>query len=839
MSILRAREVRRRQKPKSDDVHEIVEPVARRVAAEGGKGVPVETAEVGHQQLKERVCDQVVSRIYCSDDGGEPPCILFPKDLTCPQGQDPCGHENNSQHPPSTSSGLSVSAYESLDSDVVCCAPDERCMAYGDQYGDTWTQCDKACTDDICQGTGDDPGPVVHGHYDPAYYNGINYMPAGKGNPDSGKCACAEGFHGIYCDAAACFNRQSDVQGGGGAAASRPAIAALAGSSRYVAVWQAVAENLEQTVSVGQVADLAGSQVDQFQVSTPYQGRQERAQVAGLAQGGFVAVWQSLHIGGSWGVHAQLFDDAGSAIGQQFPVSAEADAQRDPAVAGLAGGGFVVVWRGYAPGGPDSAVYAQLYDAAAVPVGAAIQLSTAAESETTNDAPSVCALPSGGFAAAWQTSPRQTDSGSGGAGLSAVVARACTAAGACGAGVVEVSRGAGVAVNALPRVAGLSDGAYVVVWAGASAAARAGTDIYGQEPKDFCVQAFQHLRSITSAQAITAAGAPEGAIVTAAGGLKGRPFAANTSGAAARARMAPAVVSLSAASGSYNKGAFVIAWTSLGGQDGDGAGIYGQVFRRAPDATVERVLLEFAINGDADSAGDQTDVALAALADGAFVAAYSSSSSSSGSSGGGGAVAAVRARVFRAAWGPGATAAAVCAETGAACDAAVPCCGGAAARCSGMCGRGGAAAAAAVTLDGTASSGGGGSGGGGIIKVFFRNGALTTVGIATAAGIGAAVLAAAAALVLCVRRRRRRRKHAYASAPAAGAAAAAPGGGQPPASAASAAAAGAGAADGVSAQRMSVTAIADSLGLPPPRKPGHGNVYKNLASPGQVAKLLQ
>eukprot|EP00611_Tribonema_gayanum_P032393 TRINITY_DN9653_c0_g1_i4.p1 TRINITY_DN9653_c0_g1~~TRINITY_DN9653_c0_g1_i4.p1 ORF type:complete len:327 (+),score=39.78 TRINITY_DN9653_c0_g1_i4:279-1259(+) len=176
--------------------------------------------------LKASCCGAEIlgSGIYCSDAGGEPPCILFPKDLTCPQGQDSCGHENNSQHPPSTSSGLSVSAYESLDFDVVCCAPDERCMAYGDQYGDTWTQCDKACTDDICQGTGDDPGPVVHGHCDPAYYNGINYMPAGEGNPDNGKCACAKGFHGIYCDAAACFNRQSDVQGcsGHGACTWKP-----------------------------------------------------------------------------------------------------------------------------------------------------------------------------------------------------------------------------------------------------------------------------------------------------------------------------------------------------------------------------------------------------------------------------------------------------------------------------------------------------------------------------------------------------------------------------------------------------------------------------------------
>lgn len=90
--------------------------------------------------------------------------------------------------------------------------------------------------------------------------------------------------------------------------------------------------------------------------------------LAALDDGGFVAVFTrpTYDQGNLFG---QWFDRRGQKIGQLFAIkSIVSGSQGEPSVAGLAGGGFVVVWTRRGGGDPDvSYVKARVFDAAHFP----------------------------------------------------------------------------------------------------------------------------------------------------------------------------------------------------------------------------------------------------------------------------------------------------------------------------------------------------------------------------------------------------------------------------------------------------------------------------------------
>ncbi|WP_374086577.1 calcium-binding protein [Methylomicrobium lacus] len=73
---------------------------------------------------------------------------------------------------------------------------------------------------------------------------------------------------------------------------------------------------------------------------------QKEPAVAALKDGGFVVVWQSMLQDGSYlGVYGQRFDNDGNKVGEEFQVNTKvADSQKEPTVTGLDDGGFVVSW---------------------------------------------------------------------------------------------------------------------------------------------------------------------------------------------------------------------------------------------------------------------------------------------------------------------------------------------------------------------------------------------------------------------------------------------------------------------------------------------------------------
>ena len=99
----------------------------------------------------------------------------------------------------------------------------------------------------------------------------------------------------------------------------------------------------------------------EFRANTTTVGYPYVSAVAGLAGGGFVVTWQSI-VGLRFGVNGQRYAADGTPAGPEFRANAStAGYQQYSAVAGLTGGGFVVTWQSYGLDGSYSGVFGQRY----------------------------------------------------------------------------------------------------------------------------------------------------------------------------------------------------------------------------------------------------------------------------------------------------------------------------------------------------------------------------------------------------------------------------------------------------------------------------------------------
>ena len=119
----------------------------------------------------------------------------------------------------------------------------------------------------------------------------------------------------------------------------------------------------------------------QFQVNEITTLTQSSPSVAPDGAGGFVVVWQSIGPDGdAFSVQARRYAPAGTPLAGEFQVNTyTTSSQRDPEVAALAGGGFVVVWGSSGSSGTDSSlasIQGQVFDAAGAPVGIEFQVNT-------------------------------------------------------------------------------------------------------------------------------------------------------------------------------------------------------------------------------------------------------------------------------------------------------------------------------------------------------------------------------------------------------------------------------------------------------------------------------
>jgi hypothetical protein len=121
-----------------------------------------------------------------------------------------------------------------------------------------------------------------------------------------------------------------------------------------------------------------------------------------LADGSVVVVWSSYGQDGSLqGIFGQRFTSAGAKSGAEFQVNQYSqNNQRTPVVAALADGGFVVSWVSELQRGSSTVdIYARLFNSSGVAIGSEFPVNTVLTSICAN--PSLAATPDGGFAVGW------------------------------------------------------------------------------------------------------------------------------------------------------------------------------------------------------------------------------------------------------------------------------------------------------------------------------------------------------------------------------------------------------------------------------------------------------
>jgi Ca2+-binding RTX toxin-like protein len=125
--------------------------------------------------------------------------------------------------------------------------------------------------------------------------------------------------------------------------------------------------------------------------------------LASCDSGEFIVAWTGINAAGGESVFARRFSAAGAPVGEPIRVDDNtAFDHRDPALASLAGGGFVLTWTADLRDG-DEDVYARLLDESGSPRGAAWRVNNLTELPQRNA--DVTATDDGGFVIAWHSEP--------------------------------------------------------------------------------------------------------------------------------------------------------------------------------------------------------------------------------------------------------------------------------------------------------------------------------------------------------------------------------------------------------------------------------------------------
>ncbi len=193
----------------------------------------------------------------------------------------------------------------------------------------------------------------------------------------------------------------------------------------FVVTWtdySRTADYNSNSVVLAQLFSPNGMKVgNEFLVNTITQYTQEKSNVTGLSDGGFVVTWTdrstSVDDRSLSAVRGQQFSTDGTKIGNEFLINTTTRyAQYDPCVTSLSGGGFVVTWVDGSESPDDtswSAIRGQLFSATGAKVANEFLINTITSNFQYE--PSVTGLSGGGFVVTWSDSSGTADDASGGA----------------------------------------------------------------------------------------------------------------------------------------------------------------------------------------------------------------------------------------------------------------------------------------------------------------------------------------------------------------------------------------------------------------------------------------
>ncbi len=180
--------------------------------------------------------------------------------------------------------------------------------------------------------------------------------------------------------------------------------------------------------------------------------------VLGLADGGFLMLWQGRSLNGS--LSGQVYSAEGAPQGASFTVNQTTQGmQGEPAMAALSGGRFVVAWTdGSRTGGDTSgtAIRAQVFDPSGGRIGPE-QLVNTQVTEGDQRAPAIGVLEDGRFVIAWQSQGESM------AFAGEIRAQLFNANGTRSGTEFAINPASGDA-KSMPSVVGLEGGRFAVVW---------------------------------------------------------------------------------------------------------------------------------------------------------------------------------------------------------------------------------------------------------------------------------------------------------------------------------------------------------------------------------------
>ncbi|WP_460154579.1 type I secretion C-terminal target domain-containing protein [Pseudomonas sp. S2_G10] len=186
-----------------------------------------------------------------------------------------------------------------------------------------------------------------------------------------------------------------------------PTITALANGG-YVVAWQSDSFD-DMSDIAAQVYNANGAKVgSEFIVNTSRNGIQDSAQITALKDGGFVVSWASYGQDGSgWGGYLQRYNASGAKTGAETRVSTTTQYDQDgPTVTGLADGGMMVVWEGNGTG-DTSGIFGQRFKADGSKSGGEIRINTRVADDQTD--PMIKVLSNGNYVVTWQSAPDDGD----------------------------------------------------------------------------------------------------------------------------------------------------------------------------------------------------------------------------------------------------------------------------------------------------------------------------------------------------------------------------------------------------------------------------------------------
>ena len=185
-----------------------------------------------------------------------------------------------------------------------------------------------------------------------------------------------------------------------------PSVAALSGGG-YVVTWRSDGQDGDSDGIYFQRYNADGSELgSETPANTTWVGRQWQSDVSGLTDGGFVITWRDGEEEAD-NIYLQRFDASGEKVGSETRVNtATAYWQSLDHVAGLSGGGYIVMWSSYVYGNSYD-VHAQQYDADGNTVGGETRINTTTENSQTPGG--IIPLSDGGYLITWSSRDQDGD----------------------------------------------------------------------------------------------------------------------------------------------------------------------------------------------------------------------------------------------------------------------------------------------------------------------------------------------------------------------------------------------------------------------------------------------